>query len=312
MTSTMHTDTVCDDPFGRYRELAFGTPRTLGVCSLANGVPDGPREAWCQGVALGAAGRYAAARCVLEPLTRGEAAHANPVSASLAASTLASHRRQIGGHADGYHADASALRLLAPAAEPDTDGARADALVGLAADAIGSGRLGRCDELLRYVHDNVPLSAWRSRIRYGWVRTEWLLACDRAGDALVVAEETHEYACSAPSGRHAIKSAMQLAVCSSMQKTEGGLLRGARLAEEALRASLDRGIVSLVWPIALLLSGTAESVPSPLADRAIELAREALTSVVSATDAAGRRMVRRSPWMPNALLQAGDFHSSGA
>lgn len=281
---------------------AFGREPRLGDPRLAGHAAGTAHEHWCQGVALGAAGRYAAALRVLEPMTRAAAARRSPAYASLAASTIASHRRQLGAHAAAYRMDAFALRLLgAHAAEPSTAAAeaRTDALLGLAADAIGLGVPTRCDELLRYVHDRAQGGGWRSRIRFGWVRTEWSLAVGRGAEAVETARATYAYARQAPSGRHVTKSAMQMAVCLLAHETEGGRDQGAQLAREVLASSLHRGLTSLVWPTALLLSGINAEGRAEFREQA----RVALTSVLNAADATGRRLALGSPWMPIGLLQ---------
>ncbi|MEU7784233.1 hypothetical protein [Amycolatopsis sp. NPDC049159] len=104
-----------------------------------------PRERLLAAIVLGAQGRYAAAAALLERL-RGES---NPVTASLAASTLASHRRQLGGHRRARALDGEAFARVAElTGDPDPSGldaagARPAALTGdpddLAAAASLSG-----------------------------------------------------------------------------------------------------------------------------------------------------------------------------
>lgn len=309
MTSTKQADTErvqCS-------RFAFGSGVRLDPVLLSLVQPSGVHQLWCQGVAFGAAGRYAAAFEVLEPLTRGAAANRQPGYASLAASTIASHRRQLGGHLAAYRWDARAMRLLSKASGSVSVAALLDAVLGLAADAIGTACLARCDQLLRFAHDRVPSADWRARVRYGWVRTEWLLAMGKPTEALALAEETREYAADGPSERHLVKSAMQTAVCSLLQETERGIAKGRKLAEEALRLSLDRGMTSLVWPTALLLSGThaeggktGERVAEWSTQELRELASKALTCVIDGADPAGAELARSSPWMPTGLLHAGE------
>src|SRR5262245_30432164 len=103
----------------------FGHP-AAAVAALAGadadaGVPE--RVRWLAGVCLGALGRYRTAARWLAP--GGEPA------GSLAASCLASHLRQVGRHAEAERLDRLAL-ATATGAE-----ARADALIGLVADAVG-------------------------------------------------------------------------------------------------------------------------------------------------------------------------------
>ena len=81
-----------------------------------------PAARWLLGAALGALGRYGEAAALLTALAAG------PVGArhaSLGASTLASHRRQLGQHADALRWDSLALNLaLADDPAPADDPAR--------------------------------------------------------------------------------------------------------------------------------------------------------------------------------------------
>lgn len=95
---------------------------------------------------------------------------------------------------------------------------------------------------------------------------------------------------------------MQSAVCLVASGTECGRAEGAALAREVLETALERGLRSLVWPTALLLSDIANE------DRAAlnELARSVLTCILGEADGAGRWLALASPWMPLALLRTGD------
>jgi hypothetical protein len=92
-----------------------------------------PRQLWLRAVGAGGQGRYGSARDDLARLLRGAPAD---VLASLAHSTQASFLRQLGWHRLARGRDGRALALAG--ADPE---AVADALIGLAADALGLGRL---------------------------------------------------------------------------------------------------------------------------------------------------------------------------
>lgn len=145
------------------RAAAFGGRPDLSVFG-ATGDDVPARDRWLAAVVLGGQGRYAAASAVLRRLVTGS----DPVVAALAASTVASHLRQIGGHAQARRFDAAALHRLAADRPRETDcrtngvdrtnridrmdgtdwaGARVDALLGLSADAIGLGRVGEAARL---------------------------------------------------------------------------------------------------------------------------------------------------------------------
>ncbi|HWO62909.1 MAG TPA: hypothetical protein VNO31_23045, partial [Umezawaea sp.] len=164
------------------RRSAFGdSPETPVWSTLPNG---SARERWLAAVVLGGQGHYAAAATVLGALLHDR----DRVVASLAASTFASHRRQLGGHAVARGLDARALATAPTAGAPDRDGvdaagARADALLGLAADAIGAGRTGEA----RRLHALVEPLCWRTEVRRGWVAAEIELAEGRAEAAIAPA-----------------------------------------------------------------------------------------------------------------------------
>ncbi|MFI6870090.1 hypothetical protein [Nocardia sp. NPDC050406] len=157
-------------------------------------------ESWLRAVALGGVGHYAAART---ELTRARRLTRDPILLSLTHSTEGSLLRQLGWHAraaisDG-HAAALTLPDLAvsvlsgsPAADAVTTArlvaiahaeAVCDALTGLAADALGTGRpalaarlLDRCRAYLP-----VPEESWRPRIRLHWVSAETALFAPGSG-----------------------------------------------------------------------------------------------------------------------------------
>lgn len=88
-------------------QAAFGDRPDLVITAR----PAQPRDRWLAAVVLGGQGRYAAAAVLLDELIAGR----DPVLAAFAASTLASHRRQLGGHAAARVLDATGLHRLATA-----------------------------------------------------------------------------------------------------------------------------------------------------------------------------------------------------
>ncbi|ATE57377.1 hypothetical protein CNX65_32095 [Actinosynnema pretiosum] len=124
------------------RDAAFGARPDVEVWRALRG---SPADAWLAAVVLGAQGHYAAASAALTSLVHRPRPD---LFTSLAASALASHHRQLGDHRTARRFDSLALSTApAPALfahDPDGIdplGARADALLGLAADAIGAGNL---------------------------------------------------------------------------------------------------------------------------------------------------------------------------
>ncbi|HEY8372278.1 MAG TPA: hypothetical protein VIL00_05995 [Pseudonocardiaceae bacterium] len=260
-----------------------------------------PVARWLAAVALGGRGHYAAAATVLEGLV-GEA---DPVLASLAASTLASHRRQLGGHAAARAWDARALRLVTGPTvsegrtrlgRPDPDGmdvtgARVDALLGLAADAIGLGRVDEARRLHAVAVDTAVAAeaGWRSEVRLAWVAAEVALAADDPGTAVRHAERALERTDRSVSVRHRVKSAMVLGAALA---TAGDPAAEAVL-EQAVDLADRHRLVPLFWPAALLLDQLRGGA-SPLARRA----RKALDDVLLRADPVARELAVASPWIP--------------
>jgi len=213
------------------------------------------RERWLVAVALGGQGRYAAAAAVLGRLLADPTVPA--AVAAHAAVTRAAHRRQQGGHAAARPDDALGLRLAsaAPAAEPDRDGtdagaARIDALVGLAADAVGLGspsaaaRLLAAAQVAAHGHPS-----WRPAVRLGWVRAELALLGGRAAEAVAPAAAAVDGARAAGSVRHVLKSRIVLVVASGA----AGELEPADAVDEldAITAECgELGLLPLRWPCA--------------------------------------------------------------
>jgi hypothetical protein len=252
---------------------------------LDPGVPAEPRERWLAAVVLGGQGRYAAAAALLGDLITGR----DPTLAAYAASTLASHRRQLGGHQAARALDAEGLRRLAGRL-PEEGPAASDVLLGLAADALGVGRL---DEARRLVAaaDRLPAVGWRGTVRHAWVSAEIELSAARASVAAEHAERAAELAADSGSVRHRIKSALVLGAALG---AAGQGSRARPLVAAAHDEAVDLGLLSLVWPGALIL---AELDPTRGGEHC-RCAAVALHSVLRRADPVGRLLAERSPWVP--------------
>jgi hypothetical protein len=203
-----------------------------------------PQQLWWRAVAAGGQGRYGSAYRDLEVLRRGVPAGR---LASLAHSTQGSFLRQLGWHAQARGWDGRALALAGGDGE-----ARADALIGLAADALGVGRfaaaatlLGRADPAGGPVPDRIP-------VRRGWVAAELAMASGDGESAVRHAEAAARLAESmaVPSVRHRVKSDVVLAaaLCSA-----GRIERARAVAETALDATARSNLIPLRWALACLL-----------------------------------------------------------
>lgn len=281
------------------REGAFGDCREVDVASLGRACAGvaAPRSRWLAGVVLGARGRYAAATTVLAELAHSRDA----LSASLALSALGAHRRQLGGHARALALDGRALAAAMAArdtpgpgvADPDgmdAEGARMDALTGLAADHLGLGRLSTARAVLAVVEPR----SWRAEVRAGWVRAELELSCGRPVDAVPEAERAAATAKRHGAIRHAVKSDLVLAASLLATGESASAQRARGLAGSAGRDVAALGLASLSWPARLLL---AELEPDQAARHRARVTDE-LHAVLRAADPQGKRLARESAWVP--------------
>lgn len=282
-------------------DAAFGAWTGRTAAELPE--PAEPLEMWWRAVALGGAGHYAAAHTALRRLS---VATADPVLLSLAASTQGSLLRQLGWHQRAAEYDGRAAALVLPAVatlpaappptsrgsgtdtpaahparaaaaglgdygrRPDSIDAAADALIGLAADALGVGRtalsgrlLDRCAALLERpapecgaADAGAPERA-RTRVRLHWVRAETALADGLGTPALAAAEAALTLAEQGPSVRHRIKSRLLVAAAASATGQTPRALALADRIDEECRVS---GSVPLRWACAMLRGGL---VPGP-------------------------------------------------
>ncbi|ATQ28568.1 hypothetical protein D092_20140 [Rhodococcus ruber Chol-4] len=222
--------------------------------------PGGDRVAsWHRAVALGGQGRYAAARAELTRLRR--ATGPDGALASLAASTEASLLRQLGRHREAAVLDGRAAAALADAPRYSswTVEARCDALTGLAADALGCGRirpavrlLDRCAAALDAAEGVHGAVFRRQRVRLHWVCAETALA---SGDFATARRRSAAAAAEAErsgSVRHLVKSDLLRAASWT---GESDLTPARDLCLDVLDRSTALGLVPLRWAAAMLWDG---------------------------------------------------------
>jgi len=230
------------------RAAWFGHPAD-GVAVLididpGNGVPE--RVRWLAGVCLGALGLYRTAGRLLAP--GGEPA------GSLAASCLASHLRQVGRHTEAEPLDRLAL-ATATAAE-----ARADALVGLVADAVGRHELALARDRLGPATEYVVAMTsdheeWRSRVRLQWVSAETALLAGEAARAVELGRAAHRISQAARACRHGVKSTLVLGVALD---AAGRTRAAARVLRTASLGATRLGLTPLLPPIHTVLAGALQ------------------------------------------------------
>ncbi|MHC9291703.1 hypothetical protein ACRCUN_04505 [Mycobacterium sp. LTG2003] len=202
-----------------------------------------PKERWLRAVAAGGQGRYGCALAELAELSRT----ASGSLLSLAHSTRASFLRQTGWHTRARGADGMAWAHCGGDVE-----AASDALVGLAADALGVGRFGVSARLLERAHLIDGGERSRTAVRLEWVSAELAMARGDGDTAVGHAERGVAAAAIYGSTRHAIKSDVVLAaaLCTA------GRLDAARAVADAALLSADKsGMIPLRWALACLLAG---------------------------------------------------------
>ncbi|MDY6872274.1 MAG: hypothetical protein SV966_17905 [Actinomycetota bacterium] len=204
--------------------------------------PADAHDRWLRAVAAGGQGRYAVALADLIELGRCR----GPAPRSLAMSTRASFLRQLGGHRSAAGWDGRALLAA------DTDVALADALIGLAADALGAGRFAASQRLLDRAGAVVE-SADDARlpVRLRWVSAELAMVQGDGVTAVEHAERAVAAAAEFTSLRHRVKSDVVLAaaLCS-----HGEIDRCREIADAALGRAGELGLVPLRWALASLLA----------------------------------------------------------
>jgi hypothetical protein len=201
-------------------------------------VASDPSLIWQSAVKQGAQGYYLDAALLCEQLLAWDGRWR-----SLALSTRASHCRQIGDIDSAQSGDEAARECAAD------DESRADALIGLAADAVARGDVVTAAvfhaQAASVAHD------WRTRTRWHWVGAEHALLI---GDSRAARDHALAAAasCSAWSPRHHAKSRIILAAASA---DASYLTDTAVLIEES-------GWATLEWPLALVAADHADQVDS--------------------------------------------------
>jgi hypothetical protein len=229
-----------------------------------------PQDLWLRAVAAGGQGRYASAFADLDALDRSRA---QAPLASLSLSTRASFLRQLGGHHAARDWDGRAWSAAGTDAE-----AGADALIGLAADALGVGRfalsrglLRRAGELLDGGEDG---GGGRVLLRFSWVSSELAMFTGNGALSVEHAESAVRLAAPFGSARHVMKSQVVLAaaLCSA-----GHIDACRQVADVALAGTEELGLVPLSWALGCLLTDIGSSVHPP---QEIRSARDGFADVV--------------------------------
>jgi hypothetical protein len=169
------------------------------------------------------------------------------------------HGRPGAGIALGRHAEARAHDELALARSDGRGDGGFDALLGLAADAVGlgdatvaAGNLAAAEEIAAD-----RLDWWRQRVRLGWVHAEIALLEGRPGDASEAAGGAVDLAEQSGAPRHVAKGLLFQGVAlvedGRLDAAAATLRRGALLAESL-------GTLPLVWPARAVLDAARRAV----------------------------------------------------
>jgi hypothetical protein len=217
-----------------------------------------PHGLWSRAVAAGGQGRYDSAVADLATLRR---IVSSGTLASLAHSTQGSFLRQVGWHTLARRWDGQAWALATGGGDPEAGG---DALIGLAADALGVGRFAASARLLERAQallaDHAPESVPRRMpLRLAWVTAELAMVRGDGTAAVRNAERAVELARTSGSARHTVKTDVILAaaLCSA-----GRLERARAVADDALQVTGRLGLTPLRWALACLLAEIGSAVHS--------------------------------------------------
>lgn len=242
-------------------------------CGPAGPLDGAQGRAWLRAVALAGAGRFAAARTLTAPVVDGP-------FASAARCLEASMLRQSGRHRAAAVPDGTALALAYTGCEqPVYDMSVAwatDATVGLAADALGTGRyalsarlLARADEHLAAHDAGVAGSAgggagqpspgpwWtvpRARLRRDWVAAELAVY---SGDAAGAADAVGALLTADPGPGRPRHHAKTLLIAGAAAMASGQADRAVELVEQAYRVATEAVLNPLRWAGAKMMSGTS-------------------------------------------------------
>jgi hypothetical protein len=252
------------------------------------------------------------------------AAGTSPDGGSAACGGSPGRRGTAGGGVTGGRRAEGRRAAGTPGADADdgTDAgaARIDALVGLAADAVGLGDPAGAERLLAAAEPALATHpSWRPTTRAGWVRAELALVCGRPAEAVAPAEAALVAAGRGGSRRHVLKSRIVLAVARSA----AGVITHAAAVTELDAAAAEcagLGLLPLCWPAGLAALDLTprptvkpqvrinEQVASPAGTalggrpdgttRRRHAVRAALNVIEQRSDALGKRQMGESVWIP--------------
>lgn len=249
------------------RAAALATERNLPTESAA--------ARWLLSVCQSAAGRFGRALEALDGLlpVAADAPPERRMFGALGEATLASVHRQLGRHEDARAHDEVALTLSDAAGE-----AGFDAILGLAADAVG---LGEASAARDHLAAATALAQghekwWRQRVRLGWVQAEVALLEGRSQDAVTSSAASVDQAEHAGAPRHVAKGLLFQGVSlveAGRHEEAAVILRRAGLLAESL------GTLPLLWPARAVLGALVADSDPQESERCFAAARRAVDAI---------------------------------
>jgi tetratricopeptide (TPR) repeat protein len=243
------------------RAATMATERNLPTESAA--------ARWLLAVCQAAAGRFGSTLEALEgllPVTTDAPAE-HRIFGALGEATLASVHRQLGRHAEARAHDEVALLLSGATGE-----AGFDAVLGLAADAVGLGEAAAARDHLATATALASAHPewWRQRVRLGWVQAEVALLEGRPADAVASAAASVDQAEHAGAPRHVAKGLLFQGVSlveAGRHDQAASTLRRAGLLAESL------GTLPLLWPARAVLGALVGEAEPEEGERCFQSAR---------------------------------------
>lgn len=242
---------------------------------------DLPTEAaaarWLLAVCQAAAGRFGQALRALDGLlpVTADAPAERRIFGALGEATLGSVHRQLGRHAEARAHDEIALALSQATGE-----AGFDAVLGLAADAVGLGEVPAARDHLAAASALADEHAqwWRQRVRVGWVRAEVALLEGRPDDAVVSAAAAVDLAEHSGAPRHVAKGLLFQGVAqveTGRHEEAAALLRRGGMLAESL------GTLPLLWPARAVLGALVGESDVEESQRCLRSARRAVELIAA-------------------------------
>ena len=183
------------DAVARATDLAFCGRFGAAIAALPKDSTSEHAE-WVRAYVAASMGELSGALALAVPLAESARGRSVRVAASI---TAASVLRQQGKHAAAERWDRRAFE----SARSDTE--RSHALTGLAADAIGRGRVVPCERRLARA-ELLQVDEWRAQVRLDWVRVEAALTGGRPADGLAAGRRAISRSRAAGARRHLAKS----------------------------------------------------------------------------------------------------------